>query len=273
MGSRGCYWERCAFCSIPFDHIDFHVRYAETVANDFKNLKEKYGCNYFFFTDEALPINFLKSFSQKLVDMDLGIQWTGELKFEKSLLKENRLQLLHRSGCRKLIFGMESYNQRVLDFMKKGCPTEVIDETVEQCIDIGIGIHLYLLIGFPTETREEVYDTVNFVLHNQELLDSQGFSCITSQFDLEKGTPMAKAHEEYKVYNLKAPEGHDLSLGYSYDINEGLTAEEATELYQEVLQRLSQEVSTFPHNYSLADGLLYLGHHERQNAQGRLAAY
>lgn len=273
MGSRGCYWEKCAFCSIPFDHIDFHVRYAETVANDFKNLKEKYGCNYFFFTDEALPINFLKSFSQKLVDMELNVQWTGELKFEKSLLKENRLELLYRSGCRKLIFGMESHNQRVLDFMKKGCPVEVIDETVEQCMDIGIGIHLYMLIGFPTETREEVYDSVNFVLDNPKLLNSPGFSCITSQFDLEKGTPMAKSPDEYHVYNLKGSEGHDLALGYSYDIDVGLTAEEATALYQEVLARLSQEVSTFPHNYSLADGLLYLGHHERENIEQRLATF
>ncbi len=273
MGSRGCYWERCAFCSIPFDHIDFHVRYAETVANDFKNLHEKYGCNYFFFTDEALPINFLKTFSQKLVDMDLNIQWTGELKFEKSLLKDDRLEVLYKSGCRKLIFGMESYNQRVLDFMKKGCPVEVIDETVERCIEIGIGIHLYLLIGFPTETREEVYDSVNFVLNNPKLLNSTGFSCITSQFDLEKGTPMAKSPDEYKVYNLKPAEGHDLSLGYSYDIDVGLTAEEATELYQEVLGKLHQVVETFPHNYSLADGLLYLGHHERENIEQRLAAY
>jgi len=271
MGSRGCYWERCAFCSIPFDHIDFHVRYADTVAQDFKNLHEKYGCNYFFFTDEALPINFLKTFSQKLIDLNLPVQWTGELKFEKSLLKENRLELLYRSGCRKLIFGMESYNQRVLDFMKKGCPKDVIDETVEQCMRIGIGIHLYLLIGFPTETKEEVYDSVNFVLNNPRLLESPGFSCITSQFDLERGTPLAKSPAEYKVHSLRTPEGHDLSLGYSYEVEEGLSAKQATELYQELLAKLSCEVSTFPHNYSLSDGLLYLGYHEKENIQERLA--
>ena len=84
MGSRGCYWERCAFCSIPFDHMDFHVRYAENVVNDVKKLKEKYNCDYFFFTDEALPINFMKTFASKIVDQELNIQWTGELKFEKA---------------------------------------------------------------------------------------------------------------------------------------------------------------------------------------------
>ncbi|TDJ57549.1 MAG: radical SAM protein [Nitrospina sp.] len=272
MGSRGCYWEKCAFCSIPFDHIDFHVRYADTVAQDFKKLKEKYNCNYFFFTDEALPINFLKTFAQKLVDSDINVQWTGELKFEKSLLRDNRLELLYKAGCRKLIFGLESYNQRVLEAMKKGCPLEVIDETVEQCIRIGIAMHFYILIGFPSETRDEVMDSVNFVMDNQAVLDSPGFSCIASQFDLEKGTPIAKAAEEYGVYNLQSPPDHDLALGFSYDTRTGLTAEQATEVYQEVVERISREVMTFPHNYSLSDGLLFLGYHERENILERLSA-
>lgn len=272
MGSRGCYWERCAFCSIPFDHMDFHVRYAETVMQDFKKLKEKYGCNYFFFTDEALPINFMKTFAEKMIAEKVDVQWTGELKFEKSLLRDNRMETLYKSGCRKLIFGLESYNQRVLDAMKKGCPKEVIDETVEQCIRIGIGMHFYILIGFPTETREEVMDSVNFVMDNRAILDSAGFSCIASQFDLEKGTPIGKNPEEYKVFNLSNPPDHDLSLGYSYDVREGLSAEQATEVYQEVVQRISREVMTFPHNYSLSDGLLYLGYHEKENIQERISA-
>ena len=248
MGSRGCYWERCAFCSIPFDHLDFHVRYAETVVQDFKNLKEKYNCNYFFFTDEALPINFLRTFASKMVEEKVDIQWTGELKFEKSLLRDNRLELLYRSGCRKLIFGMESYNQRVLDVMKKGVELEVIDQTVEDCLRIGIAMHCYLIVGFPTETRDEVMDSVNFVLNNSELLQSPGFSCIASQFDLEKGAPIMNNPEEWKITRFYSPPEHDLSLGYSYDISVGLTAEQATEVYQEVIQMLGKEVKTFPAN-------------------------
>ncbi|CAI2718598.1 B12-binding domain-containing radical SAM protein [Nitrospina watsonii] len=272
MGSRGCYWERCAFCSIPFDHIDFHVRYAETVVQDFKNLKEKYNCRYFFFTDEALPINFLRTFAQKLVEEEVDVQWTGELKFEKSLLRDNRLELLYKSGCRKLIFGMESYNQRVLDFMQKGCPKDVIDETVEECIRIGMGMHFYILVGFPTETREEVMDSINFVMDNQRILESPGFSCIASQFDLEKGTPIAKDPEAFKVYGLSNPPHHDLALGFNHKVREGLTPEQATELYQEIVQKISREVMTFPHNYSLADGLLYLGYHDKEIIQERLAS-
>lgn len=272
MGSRGCYWERCAFCSIPFDHMDFHVRYAENVVNDFKNLQEKYGCNYFFFTDEALPINFLKSFAAKLIDAKVKVQWTGELKFEKSLLRENRMELLYRSGLRKLIFGLESYNQRVLDCMKKGVELAVVDKTVEECLRIGIAMHFYLIAGFPTETREEVMDSVNFVLNNRRLLESPGFSCIPSQFDLEKGTPLEKNPAEWHITRLYNPPHHDLSLGYSYDISVGLTADQAAEVYREVAEMLNREVAMFPQNYSLSDGLLYLGHHEQANIEENLAA-
>ncbi|QPJ65602.1 MAG: radical SAM protein [Candidatus Nitrohelix vancouverensis] len=272
MGSRGCYWERCAFCSIPFDHMDFHVRYAENVVNDVEKLQAKYNADYFFFTDEALPINFLRTFAAKLVEREVSVQWTGELKFEKSLLTDNRLELLYRSGCRKLIFGLESYNQRVLDSMKKGVQLEVVDQTVEECLRLGIAMHFYLICGFPTETREEAYDSVNFVLNNHRLLDSPGFSCIISQFDLEKGTPIEKNPAEWGLSNLYTPPEHDLSLGYSYEGTKGMTAREADRLYNELSEKLNREVMTFPDNYSLSDGLLYLGHHQRDTIRERLAA-
>ena len=186
------------------------------------------------------------------------------------MLKENRMELLYRSGCRKLIFGLESYNQRVLDSMKKGVELAVVDKTTEECLRIGIAMHFYLICGFPTETREEVMDSVNFVLDNQRLLDSPGFSCIASQFDLEKGTPLEKNPAEWHITKIYTPPDQDLSLGYSYEATVGMTAEQATELYQEIVEKLGREVMTFPDNYSLSDGLLYLGHHQREDIRERL---
>ena len=271
MGSRGCYWERCAFCSIPFDHMDFHVRYAENVVNDVKNLKEKYNCNYYFFTDEALPINFMRTFASKIVEQNLDIQWTGELKFEKSLLKDQRMELLYQSGCRKLIFGLESYNQRVLDAMKKGVELEVVDKTTEECLRLGIAMHFYLICGFPTETREEAKESVDFVLNNQRLLDSPGFSCIIGQCELEKGAPIENNPAEWHITRIYTPPDHDLSLGYSYEGTVGMSSDEAETLYRELQEKLSREVLTFPDNYSLSDGLLYLGHHQKDDIKERLA--
>ena len=57
--------------------MDFHVRYAENVVDDVKKLKAKYNADYFFFTDEALPINFMRTFASQLVLWDLNVSGNG----------------------------------------------------------------------------------------------------------------------------------------------------------------------------------------------------
>ena len=108
------------------------------------------------------------------------------------------------------------------------------------------------------------------MLDNQRLLDSPGFSAILSQFDLERGAPIEKTPAEWGISKLYTPPEHDLSLGYSYETSIGMNAEETTELYQQLVEKLGREVMTFPHNYSLSDGLLYLAHHQKHSLTERL---
>ena len=85
-----------------------------------------------------------------------------------------------------------------------------------------------------------------------------------SQFDLEKGTPLENNPSEWGVPELYTPPEHDLSLGYSYKINTGMNSDEAEVLYRELQEKINEKVKTFPDNYSLSDGLLYLGHGQEE---------
>ena len=67
-----------------------------------------------------------------------------------------------------------------------------------------------------------------------------------------------------RIRVLYPPPDHDLSLGYSYKINAGMDSDEAEVLYRELQEKINQKVSTFPDNYSLSDGLLYLGHPQEE---------
>jgi hypothetical protein len=125
-------------------------------------------------------------------------------------------------------------------------------------------MHFYLITGFPTETETEARESVDFVLNSRRLLDSPGFSCIISQFDLEKGTPIEKNPSEWNITELYTPPEHDLSLGYSYKGTVGLGTDEAEVLYRELQEKINREIMTFPDNYSLSDGLLYLGHRQEE---------
>ena len=142
--------------------------------------------------------------------------------------------------------------------MKKGVELSWVDDTSEACMKLGIAMHFYLICGFPTETETEVMDSINFVLNNQRLLDSPGFSAILSQFDLERGAPIEKNPSEWGITKLYTPPEHDLSLGYTYETTIGMSSDEANVLYQQLIEKLGREVMTFPHNYSLSVSYTHL---------------
>ena len=73
------------------------------------------------------------------------------------------------AGCHKIVFGLETYNKRMMDFMQKGIAQENVDRICSDCVDLGIGVHCYIIVGFPTETEEEARETMNFVLENTKL--------------------------------------------------------------------------------------------------------
>ena len=78
------------------------------------------------------------------------------------------------AGCLKIVFGLESFNQRVMDFMKKGIKQEWVRRITADCVDLGIAVHCYIIVGFPTEKEEEALDTMNFIVENKNCTSRSG---------------------------------------------------------------------------------------------------
>jgi len=60
--------------------------------------------------------------------------------------------------------GIESANQRILDMIKKQLNKEIVRDTVKLISDAGIETVGFFMIGFPTETKDEMENTINFAL-------------------------------------------------------------------------------------------------------------
>jgi anaerobic magnesium-protoporphyrin IX monomethyl ester cyclase len=172
--SRGCYYKDCAFCALTLDHQNFRQKDPGKTVDDLQMLSEKYQTPFFFFTDECLALSPTKRMCQQILDRHLNLQWTAEMRFEKNLGRD-LLSLMRDAGCLKIVFGLESFNQRVMDFMKKGIRQENVRRITEDCVDLGIAVHCYIIVGFPTETEEEARETMNFVVTNHRLNSSYGF--------------------------------------------------------------------------------------------------
>ncbi|HHT9158566.1 MAG TPA: B12-binding domain-containing radical SAM protein [Candidatus Brocadiaceae bacterium] len=261
--SRGCYYRKCTFCNLHLDHRNFRTRRTDLLIEDIRTLSQKYHAQYFFFTDESVPVNKLREISKSLLENQWNIKWMAGVRFENAL-DGDLLEKMSKSGCQKLVLGLESYNQRILDLMKKGIRTDVVKRILDECLNAGISFHLYTIVGFPTETEKEAMETLDFVLR-KEYLSSRGFSCLPSLFGMEKDSPITQNPDEYKLGSLMSPKNEDLGLGYFYEVEEGMPPEEAERMYNYVISRLSEELCPFPYNYSLSDGLLYITHIRQKN--------
>jgi anaerobic magnesium-protoporphyrin IX monomethyl ester cyclase len=255
--SRGCYYKDCAFCALTLDHQNFRQKDPGKTADELQMLSDKYQTPYFFFTDECFALSPTKRLCQQIIARNLNLQWTCEMRFEKNLSRE-LLSQMRDAGCLKIVFGLESFNQRVMDFMKKGIKQDHVRRITEDCLDLGIAVHCYIIVGFPTETEVEALETMNFIVGNSRLHSSYGFSCQPCLFDLEKEAPIMSDPGSYGIRRIMRPASEDLSLGFFYEIQDGMPPEEAERVYQHVYEKVSEVVCELPFNYSMADGLLYI---------------
>jgi len=229
LATRGCYWGRCEFC----DHGEgytagYRTKKIQDILVDVKYLRDKYGAKHFHFTDESYPPALFRKLAGGLIESQMGIVWTTHMRFEKSLLEDQVWQDAKDSGCRYLHFGYESGNERVLKLMDKATTTEIMTKHLQLTADAGIWNHCMGFFGFPGETREEAWSSVEFLEANKDHVHSLGFGT----FDLGRHNPVAKNPEKWGVTAYKNSEW-DLALDYYYTVKNGMSIEEAERVFEQ----------------------------------------
>lgn len=229
LATRGCYWGRCEFC----DHGEgytagYRTKKIQDILAEVTHLRDKYGARHFHFTDESYPPALFRKLTRGLIESNMGIAWTTHMRFEKSLLEDQVWQDAKASGCKYLHFGYESGNERVLKLMDKATTTEIMTKHLKYTAEAGIWNHCMGFFGFPGETREEAWSSVEFLEQNKDYVHSLGFGT----FDLGRHNPVAKHPEKFGVTAYKNPEW-DLALDYYFTVKQGLSIEEAERVFEE----------------------------------------
>ncbi len=262
LTSRGCYWGKCAFCtSFETYKGGYRQRNIDLVLEDLKTLSTECGSNSFFFVDQATSPASLRRISQGLIDSGAEYHWQTEARFERKL-DLPLLRLMHRSGCRKLLFGLESGHQRVLDLMEKGTRLEDTRRILEDCQKAHIGIHVFLICGFPTETVEEADASVEFILGVEGLTSSPGFTYHVHNFGLETDSKVGMNPERYGVTLQPMEEDLDQFLHYiGYQVEQGMPPEALEHKVAEMRGRILQRVAFKDYPVHGPHNLLYLAHY------------
>jgi len=164
MTSRGCPCG-CVFCQVEgISGKKFRYRSAENVLDEIEWLKKEYGVKSLIFDDDNLFLNKkrTKSIFQGMIDRKLVMPWSP-IATAIFALDEKIIKLMRASGCEYIDVAIESGCERVLkDIIKKPLDLEHAKKMVRIAKKEGIYVVANFIVGFPTETWDEIRETIKF---------------------------------------------------------------------------------------------------------------
>lgn len=162
LSSRGCPFQ-CTFCACrEFARGVWRPRSVENIVEELEFL---YGEGYreFLFVDDNFTLNprRVEKFCHMLRGRELKIEWFCDSRVDNCGFSTFREMV--KAGCRTLYFGMESANQRILDYYKKRIAPEQSKVAAHNARKAGMDIIVgSFIVGAPDETRKEIQDTLRF---------------------------------------------------------------------------------------------------------------
>lgn len=231
--SRGCWWNRCAFCrgyGRGYDRAE-----APFLRDQLLRLAEGTGAGSFILSDACLLPEVLYDFAGLLLESGRPFCWNAHFRFHPSLTLEKVL-LLREAGCSRLFLGLEAFSDRLLTLMDKGITTELIDRNLRDLAWAGMGVFLYVIVGFPTETEAEARE--GFARLKGHLDEGLSATVQFSPFVLFPDSPVGRAPERYGLEDVVYDENEDLLAPARSYRGRGMTAQRAVELAREFSRSL-----------------------------------
>jgi anaerobic magnesium-protoporphyrin IX monomethyl ester cyclase len=213
--TRGCYWGKCTFCHYGLAEVGtatYRERDLEHVVAQLRALAERHGTRYFYFSQDSVAPKTLLRLATKLTEARLELRWATDLKPEKYLTPE-RAQALREAGALACALGVESASPRVLEAIDKGAPVEVVSDVVQRLARAGIAAEAMCFTEFPTETRDEALQTLDFLGEREDELAV----FIVGEFGLTHGSLVAAEPARFGIRETWEVAGDELGLGLFFE--------------------------------------------------------
>ncbi len=226
MTSRGCPY-KCTFCSRSIEGMAWRAHSAERVVDEFEELATKYGIKDVQIFDDTftLHIKRIEDICKGLIERNIDIGWNCMTRVDRVTV--DLFKLMKKAGCYEVGFGIESGSDRILKFIKKSATTDQIRHGVNLAKKAGIDVRGFFMLGFPTETKNEIMQTINFA---KELNVDVAQFMIATPYPGTEMWNIAKENgrindEDYSNFTFYAPDKMPFS-------SENFTDQELVNLYR-----------------------------------------
>jgi len=163
--SRGCPMQ-CTYCIDPTvskmvggAKKYFRMQPPEVTIAHLTELKEKFGATWYKFTDDT----FLLPSEEHLKEVGEGLKSLG-IQFACSVMPttitEEKVRIAKDMGCVAMTVGVESGNEGIRKAIRRTYRDDALIRNLKIVTDHGIRLSTFNIIGFPGETRENVFETI-----------------------------------------------------------------------------------------------------------------
>lgn len=161
--SRGCV-QWCDFCStVRMFGRGYRVRNPKKVVDEMEMLHNKYGEGQFTFYDDAFTVNRQHTLQlcEDIKARKLNVTWDCETRVD--MVDKDLLTTMRSAGCITVWFGVESGSEKILNQMHKKINLEGVRLAFKTAQKVGLMTIASAVIGFPGETEETAWETINFI--------------------------------------------------------------------------------------------------------------
>ncbi len=205
--SRGCPY-KCNYCHDLFTKR-FYARSAENVLAEIELLYERYGVDEFEIVDDIFNLHKPRL---KKIFSEVRRRWGGKLHFcfpngvRGDILDGEVLDAMVEGGTYAICIAIESASPRIQALVEKDLKIDKALWAIDEADKRGMMVSGFFMLGFPTETPEEIRATVDFALRSRLTL-AHFFSVIPQP--------------ETPLYPLALQEGPEALLASDRDEEEG----------------------------------------------------
>ena len=163
MTSRGCPYD-CAYCNSKAIW-ERKVRFIslESVLDEINYLKRTFRVGHINFMDDSFTVSRKRVFDlcSMLIENRTGITWSC---LTRADLIDNEIAVkMKEAGCIKVDIGIESGSKRIQRLINKGINLDDVKRSSDILKRHGIFWTGFFMIGFPTETKDDIMETLKFM--------------------------------------------------------------------------------------------------------------
>jgi anaerobic magnesium-protoporphyrin IX monomethyl ester cyclase len=169
--SRGCPY-RCAFCWNSFRKTNVRYFSAKRIVEEILFLRKEYGVERLCFLDDEFLINKERIKELSILFKEHGIsQWLKwACNARATTVTVPLLKMVKEMGCVMVLFGLESGNERMLNYLKAGSVKLSENENALTIAEeAGIPAGGSFIFGTPTETLEEMEESFKWIVNHPSL--------------------------------------------------------------------------------------------------------